>query len=252
MEAQIQAWLDKNPIDLFDDCQDGLSKEDIDNILDGKSDQVMECLFEYNLEYIWQCEKSAIEWAIDDLGLEIEDPSGLEVYPVINVNLDKLAANTTGYIGVDLGFDHDTYAQDYDDVKIELEDLGFNPFDYRDEWPNLPKRDPLISPRSLEELWINCFYSGNYTALLECSTVLELALAGKLEGNLVLKKGAPVTIYDFLNGSGSMIVPTLKDITVKADDIYNDGSLRYGIQSCYGMCSSEWSGELETLPESEV
>ena len=250
---KIQKWLDQNPFDPFDGCNDlEFSTDNISDILAGNGDQVIDNLIDYNLEWIWECEKCAITNAIDDLGLEVEDPHDLEVFPQWSIDPQRIAQNTSGYIGVKLEIEHDAYAREYEDVEIELEDLGINPHDYRSEWSNIPRSDPLVSIKSLEELWINCAgNSGPYVALLDCSDVLELALSGQLEGTLTLKKGAPVTIYNFWNGGGSVIVPTIRDITVQAKDIYNDGDLRYGIQSCYSLCSSEWDGILEPV-EKEV
>jgi hypothetical protein len=150
-----------------------------------------------------------------------------------------------------LPVEHDAYWEDYDDVKDELEYFGVNPMDMKEFFPNVrwyncpTRKDPMISPEGLAEAWINCFYSGYWQAMLDAGQVLELAIDGKLEGNLILKAGANLIIHDYFNGASSINEQLLKDIEVDSDGIYNDGANRYGIQSCCRFVDSAWDGELE-------
>jgi hypothetical protein len=249
---KVQAYVDKWPIEFDWDYNSELSGEDVDAILRGDAWKVGCEISENSLDWQLECERAVLQDAIEEFDLEMEPTDLLDygVYVPVDVNLEGLIRNSNPYIGVDLTLeDAYTYAYsepDYEDVEEELEFWGVNPQDVNADWPNI-EREAKIAAADLEEAWLNAYYSGQWVALLDGAEVLEMALKGELEGKetVTLKAGANVTIYDFMNGAGSVIVPTSGDLEVRVKDIYNDGALRYGIQKCYGLVNGAWNGELE-------
>ena len=237
---EAQEWLDKQTIALDWIHGAQLGEEQIDLILDGKIDEVSDSLWERNIDYIWEVEQCLVAEAAEDFDVDADE---LEATMGINMDLAKLARNTNGYLGLELNIEHVQPWEDYMDVIGELEQLGINPRDVDEDWPDIPGRDPLITIKSLRELWINNFYMGGYVVLLDCGEVLEALIEGKKLS--VLEKGANLTIYNFWNGSGSMIIPTIRELEIDPRRIYNDGATHYGIQRCYGVINSEWNGILK-------
>jgi len=237
---EAQKWLDEQVIEMDWGYDGQLSSEQIDLILDGKTNEVDDDLWEENHEYIWESEQYLLAEAAEDFDVDKDE---LEPTMAIDMNLARLARNTNGYTGLDLNIEHDQYWETYEDVEGELEELGINPHDVDEGWPDIPDRDPLVTIKSLWELWVNCCYTGGYVALLNCGEVLESLFKG--EKLSVLERGANLTIYNFWNGSGSMIESTIRDHKIDPKEIYNDGAMKYGIQSCYGLGSSEWNGILK-------
>lgn len=224
----------------FDWSRDSsLTPEQISLILEGKSNEID--VFDENAEYICDLEMGARMSIAEDFEIDVGLLS--EVYPMIDYNINSLVRNTHGYIGLQLDIEHDPYYRDYMDVECELEDLGINPHDVDDEWPNIDGRNPLLTTEDLKTLWLNMGYYGNYFVLLDCTTTLELYMAGKTPN--LLKKGANITIYDFINGSGSDIVEIIRDMKVVPEDIMDDGKRPYGVQRCYGLVDDAWNGILE-------
>jgi hypothetical protein len=133
----------------------------------------------------------------------------------------------------------------YEDRAQELKQLGVNPHDVNEEWPDMPERnDPLIAPDELKELWINHSYGGEYVALLDSRDVLRAALKGDLDEYTILKAGATVTIHDFSVGASSVLVDTQRDVEIDPDKIYNDKMCRYGVQATCGLVAQAWDSEL--------
>lgn len=265
--AAIQEWLDKNPVEVFWDCRDGLGKEGITSLLAGKVLDLENELWEDSIEYISELEdwtlKEAVFYAYPRL--ERDDPIDGLLYNLrdlvdvsVDMDIERLVKNTNAYICVQLPAEHDSYWREYSDVKDELEYFGINPAELREFFPEVrwydcpTRKNPLLKTRDLVEAWVNCGYSGYWHAMLDAQSVLELALADKLNGKLRLKAGANLIIHDYWNGASSMNEPLLVDIEVEAKEIYHDGENRYGIQSCCGFIDDAWNGELEVLNEKEI
>lgn len=257
--AEIQAYLDRDPVDLTWDWREGLGAEDVTLILQGKTDEVIDEIYENSIEYVFECEKTALQNAADEFDLYkkgediddiLEEMYGLFSVP-IEIDLHRLIRNTDAYINVRLPVEHTVYWEWYDEVRDELAWWGVNPiamksyFSIKDRWYPCPSRNsPKIDPGQMAEVWANSFYGGYWYALLDASTTLELALDGKLKGKMLLKKGARVMIHDYWNGASSTDALTLADIVVDTEWVYNDGKDHYGIQSCCGMVTDAWNGEL--------
>lgn len=259
---EIQKYLDDHPVELFWDCRDGLSKEQVTLLLEGKVVEVQDGIWEDNIDYICDLEWDAIKWAAYhvwpglDSSLDIDGlVSKLREYVnvTIDMDLERLVRNTSAYICVELPVEHDSYWRDYSDVRDELEFFGINPAELREFFPDVrwyacqTRKNPILKTRDLVEAWVNCRYSGSWHAMLDAGEVLELAMKDKLHGKLRLKKGANIIIHDYWNGASSMNEPLLADIEVEAKEIYHDGASRYGIQSCCAFIDESWNGELEAM-----
>lgn len=237
---EAQEWLEKQVVKIDWGYDAQLSAENIQQLLAGKVEDVEEELWELNIGYIWEREREALREAAEEFEVDVDD-----LDPVMGVDLDlkQLAGQTQRPFGVDLGIEHIHPYQDYNDVEAELEALGLNPHDIDEDWPDCPGRDPLITTKALWELWHNCCYSGDYIALLDSGEVLESLLEGKKPNTL--ESGANLTIYNFWCGAGSMIEQTIRDVKVDPGEIYDDGKLKHGVQSCYGLGNSSWNGILK-------
>lgn len=225
-----------------------LSNDQIWQIIDGQGDDLADEILEDNFEYIWRLENGVRISVAEDYGVKKEDLE--DVYPIINYSIDSLVQNTSGYIAVYLDIEHDVYYEEYEDVEDELEALGINPHDMDKDWPNIKRENGLISSNDLQTLWINCCYSGDYLALLDCSAILELFLAGKTPS--ILKSEANITIYNCYLGSGSAIVKTAADFKMGTEPTFHDGIHGYGVQQCYALVDSAWNGVLEEESNDEL
>lgn len=233
--------VEDTAMDVYWDRGSRFSNDQIWQIIDGRADDLADEIWEDNFEYIWQLEDGARASVAEDYGVKKEDLE--DVYPIINYSIDSLVQHTSGYIAVYLDIEHDVYYEEYEDVEGELEALSINPHDMDKDWPNIKRENGLISSSDLQTLWINCCYSGDYLALLDCSAILELFLAGKTPS--ILKSEANITIYNCYHGSGSAIVRTAIDFKIDTELTFHDGSDTYGVQRCYNLVDSAWNGALE-------
>jgi hypothetical protein len=267
---RVQEFLKNHPVEIDWDYDSGLSEKQIELLLEG-GDSVFEAeeeIWKDNDYWIWELERDAFRYALEELDLLPEDADGETVrkmrvelidrhgvYATIDPGLERLARQTKAHLAASLSVEHNGYWEDYDDVRDELEFLGINPADLREHFPEVrwyacpTRKDPLISVDALVDAWINCCYGGYWYVLLDASDVLKLAVQRKLDGKLVVKKGASIIIHDYWNGSSSVDVEILKDIVIDADDIFDDGNNRYGIQSTCGLWYGSWSGEVECLQQ---
>lgn len=229
-----------------------LSNEQIDLLLAGKGDEASDRLWDNTTDYVFEMEWQAKEEIAEEYGIPVEElenswpVSDLRFDVVINQSAVYLAVHLTDPEGESLehlptGWDHD-----YEDHEWELEVLGVNPHLMYKEWPDIPERtDPLIDPDELCELWDNlAFYYSDYMILLDGNAILgEAWKEGKVTSNVV-KKGAMVTLHDYINGASSVEAWLRKDSRIDPSKIINDGGNHYGIQSCCGLYRGTWNGEL--------
>jgi len=249
-----QMCADRDPIEPYWDSTYGFDGDEVSNLLyDGEEGRlrVLDELYENALEYIRESEWAALESIVDELDLDI-DPEELREYVYIPVEIDllRMARNTTAYIALPLPPEHIAYWQDYDDVEEELEYFGINPADLAEyfpeiEWPDIPGRTPMLKVKDLVEGWINFNYGGYWYAMLDAEETLETVIKGELQPKMTLKKGACIILHCFANGASGMNEYTLADIEVETDEIFNDGVNHYGIQNTNGMVTEAWNGVLE-------
>jgi hypothetical protein len=246
---EVQDWLDKHPIQI--EYDDGLSSEHIAMILEGEIDDVYLDLSEWNSNYIFESAEIVLKSVIEMFGLDITaDELWEEVAVTHVVNIDYIIKHTVAHIAVNLHIDH-YHDHDYDYLSEELEQLGVNPKDMDPSWPDIPSRDPLISPEDLRKVWHNGTHDyGEWYALLDGRDTLMLyANHPKVvdDGSLILKAGATVTTHNYWQGSSSLLAQTLRDIKVFPSDVFHDGVIKYGIKRTYGnnISGNAWNGLLE-------
>jgi hypothetical protein len=235
--------LEATEVTLTWDIDASLSPKHVSLLTNGKGDDLSELLHEAAAAFEWEVVLAHRKGIAEEHGVPSEALQ--DHYPIVHHNFAQLIRNTDACIGVKLDIEHDALYQDYEDVEGELDELGINPgFNtIAPDWPHTPNRtDPLIAERDLRRLWLDACYHGVYVALLDASQVLEILWKGKTPTHLLA--GSPVTIYDFLNGSGSTIVRTQRDVEIDASRIYHDDPLRYGILACYGR-GMPWEGRVE-------
>jgi hypothetical protein len=241
---EAREWLESQTIEYYWDSRDKLGADDIGLILAGEAYAVGSQIRDWSLEYECEAEDALRQEATERFCVRVEDLDG--VYPMVDVNLKGLVRNSRAYVTARLGIEHITTPyepREYEDVAQELERLHVNPSDMNDNWPNIERADPLIAPEELKEAWLNCFYPGEWVALLDGAQVLELALEGRMEEIKGVKAGASITIYDYVNGAGSTLHTLQHDCPVES--VYHDGADRYGVQACYGLVTQAWNGEVK-------
>lgn len=246
---EAQAWLDDKTVEIWWGRDSALTDEQVRALLAGGDawQNAQAEIYESVLYGIWEAEQGWRERAAKEFDVDIEklDTSAMK----LDMNLGDLVRNTRVYLGLGLGIRHEyvyyTVRSTYEDRAEELEQLGVNPHDMDEEWPDMPERnDPLINPDDLKELWINHSYGGEYVALLDSGAVLRAALKGDLDEYAILKAGATVTIHDFSVGASSVLASTQRDVEIDPDEIYNDGAYRYGVQATCGLVVQAWDSEL--------
>lgn len=227
-----------------------LSNEQIDQLLAGKRDDVEMDAWDNSVDHTFYLE----DWARGYIAKEhgVPEKELYEHYPIVDLRFDWVINNSTVYLAVpligeeDFGHSPTGYGGEYEDYEHELKVLGVNPHLMYNEWPDLPERDdPLIDPDQLYELWNNlAFYWSVYMILLDGTDILlEAYREGKITSNVV-KKGATVTLHDYVNGASSVEACLRRDVKIDPADIFNDGGSRYGIQACCSLYAGAWDGQL--------
>jgi len=95
LEKEIIAYLDGEKAEVFWDCRDGLSSEQVSKILEteGGLFEIQDELWEYNIEYIFEIENQIVENVITEFDIEGWEP-------------EDIREHFLDYIHVDLGFDN--------------------------------------------------------------------------------------------------------------------------------------------------
>lgn len=266
IEDKIATYVDSHPDEIYVDYRDELTNDQVDKVLEGKSDEVIDGIeldyYDYDnehLSYYWeQCikETGCSQEDIDEwLSFEGYYPST----SLIESDWKKLVRGTTTYITATL-WDYNfnlsglAYNQpvEYRDVRDTLKLLGVNPSIFRDlvlehgyhtkGWfPNMEDRKPAID---IKTMWDNIitFYDGVVNFLLGDLEQVSEAVSSDSK-YLIFKKGTPVIMYEFMNGAGIAEFTLLEDVKIKRKEVIfkNDLENRYGIQSCYGFVRSHWN-----------
>jgi len=248
----VEGWQPE--IDWGYDCT--FSTDDIDKMLDGKMDDALDGLLEYNIDYIADIEYETAAREMKDAGMDEDDDDWDDAYNkvrdhvVIDVNLRDLFKNTRVAIGIMLDASVATgyYGFEYDDFREILTILKINPrrmndwFDFSPKFPNYPWRDgkEVCDIKGFIESVANSYYTGTTTIMLANDIDLRLLCDNiekiKSEGFTLLPMSG-IVHHDFFNGSSSTQFWTNKEVFIKPGDIksiYQDGGWKYGISSCYG------------------
>ncbi len=267
----MERYVEDNSLQVFVDYDDELSKEQLERVIKGESDDIR-CEIEENCSLYGEYDlPSYKETMSETLGIslpEIDDWFDSEdgfypQYSLDDYDWKKLLSRSDAYITATVEdavwrFDSWAYGNpiEYNDVKEALRILGINPKEFRDlatggsltagpgkmkgYFPNLPNRVPAVNIRDLYENMCT-LYDGQ---LCFCLGDIENALAIKEDDSkyIVFKKGTNVVMYAFGGGAGITEVELLRDVEVprKDVDIDLDSSYRYGIQECYGFTRDFW------------
>lgn len=259
----VEGWQPE--IDWGYDCT--FSTDDIDKMLDGKMDDALDGLLEYNIDYIADIEYETAAREMKDAGMDEDDDDWDDAYNkvrdhvVIDVNLRDLFKNTRVAIGIMLDASVATgyYGFEYDDFREILTILKINPrrmndwFDFSPKFPNYPWRDgkEVCDIKGFIESVANSYYTGTTTIMLANDIDLRLLCDNiekiKSEGFTLLPMSG-IVHHDFFNGSSSTQFWTNKEVFIKPGDIksiYQDGGWKYGISSCYGDPSFDmWDAQI--------
>ncbi len=271
-QAAIEYIESCNPLEMYWDYRDEFSKENVSKILAGKLDEVIDELWEWNVDYVSEMEWSAAEEALKIAGIYKDETDeavwdelvcDVRDHITIDMNLWRLFANTSAYVGIELDadiiVDSYSYHLEYDDYRNALGLLYINPrkfsdaFDITPKFPNYPWRDgkEKCKPDDFIESICNTFYSGRLVIMMGYQLDLEnfsKNMTKIKEEGFTLKVGARVVPHDFINGASGVEFFTTGDIKIKPEmiyDIYNDGKCRYGIQACCGYIDSAWESVIE-------
>lgn len=276
-------WLKDNPEEVYFDYNDKLSNGDIENILDGKENEVYENFRDGYRDYIWELEKESSLKCAEEFknhilaGLTIDEDdvdweefvkeSRLYASTHIGMDLDRLGRNARPMIAVNLQVEH-PYMQHvyYDEVEEILDFFNVNPrtmFQFintevteenEDDWPDIPERDgnEYVKPKDMMTEWINMFYSGTYVAM---TTIYDLIKFGHklhnppegMDTYVRLSKGTKVISHDYWNGSSGIGFRLAKDMLVKVEPhhISLDNGNKYGLQSVSGFIWEAWDSPIE-------
>ena len=267
-------YVEDNPVEIFIDYRDELSKEQINKVLEGKC-----CEVSYEIEdsasanmdlddYYWteMAEKLEVDGSLIEEWLSEEG-----IWPgcyLSEYGWNKLLSNTPAMISAtvwEASYDFYNWAYGgpvfYSDVKESLKILGINPLDFKRKFdgesismggkhglkgwfPDMPDRVPAVN---IDDLQPQVLYNGVMSFCLgDLSSVADVVSSDSK--NLTFKKGTNVVVYDYGNGAGICEFPLTRDVTIprKKVEFRNDDDIRYGIQECYGFIQSYWNdGEVE-------
>ena len=265
---KLSKYVEDNPQEIYIDYRDELSNEQVNEILEGKADEVRDQIEED--AYGWDNDYSYYwEQCTEDTGISKEEiDKWLEedgFYPsqvLTDSGWRQLIGNTSVYItatvwDAEWNFNNWAYGGpvNYSDVKESLKILGVNPLDFKNlrsggsmsggdrlkGWfPDMPNREAKVN---VKDLWDNMIvlYDGVLNFCLgDLEEVMDV-IAGDSK-NLTFKKGTNVVMYDFGNGAGITEVELTEDVTIprKKVEFRNDNDSKYGIQACYGFMHGYW------------
>lgn len=264
--AAIGKYVEEHPVDVYIDYRDELSKEQVNQVLEGKSDEVRwEIESDYSRymdrdDYYWKELRDELDITEEQLDMWFDsDECFWPSYNLDDYDWDKLIKNSNIHVSAvmwDANFDLYDLAYGgplvYQDVRDSLKVLGVNPKEFRDlveeggyykvkgYFPNMPNRVPKVDVKKLYgEILV--LYNGVLTfAVGDLENVTEV-----MKGDskyVTFKKGTNVVMYDFGNGAGIVDVPLIEDVTVKRSevDFRNDDDFQYGMEECYGFGNAYW------------
>lgn len=264
----ISSYIENKGIEIYIDYRDELSNEQVEQILEGKADDVRAEIEEYSFneevpEYYWDelCEEVGITKEQLELWQE-SDESFWPSWYLDDHGWNQLIRNTNvNVVGImwDCNWDFYDWAYGgplvYSDVKDTLRVLGVNPKDlltrihkgevYKAKgwFPDIPSRDPVVEVDKLIDDMIVLYNGVMHFCFGDLSEVMEVANSDTKE--VVIRKGTNIVMYDRSNGAGIVELPLIKDLIIKRKDIDfrndSDRSNGYGVQACYGFTQSYWN-----------
>lgn len=226
-------------------------------------------LWAQNDPYLWELEKAAVERVLSAHSIDATYDEYLEQWPdhrpAVDENMDRLLRNSwNAYVGVELDLDYpDPYGGlRYEEVKeicdllnIDPESLlGYLPIEGAEAHPERRGHE-VADPSDLAEAWINMGYSGRYVVMLAHQHAADVVRkrAEIEEQGLVLEPGTRLIIHDVMNGASSTTIQLQRELRLEPElieDIYNDKTVRYGIQKTCGFVGQAWDGRWHLPDES--
>lgn len=267
---KIESYIENNGIEIYIDYRDELSTEQVNQILEGKAEDVR-CEIEENCwgdetpDYYWEelCE----EVGITEEQLELYKDSDRMVWPSYYLDdhgWNQLLRNTSVNISAimwqnEWNFNNWAYGGPvhYSDVKETLKTLGINPKDFHDKirggsatmgegrlkgwFPDMPNRVPVVKLDDLFDNMCVLYDSVMSICLGNLEEVMEVIESDSK--TIVFGKGTNIVFYEYGGGAGVTEVELQEDLVVRRKDVEfrNDADFRYGVQACYGFTQSYWN-----------
>lgn len=206
LSRKMREWFINNPVEIWWDYNDEVSKDGIDMLLSGNHHEFVEDIWEGLIatDWLYQEETENVkecvrEFLFDMLGGividsddidendidEIADGLDLQYEIIVNYNIDKLINMTFTRLTLDLELEHLYMPHNsYDECDYVLDFFNINPLVMQmlidnsvdkwmldgdaEVWPDMPERNghELVDPKRLLDSWYNMPYSGCYVAML--------------------------------------------------------------------------------------
>lgn len=269
MYQKFAEYVENHHVDIYVDYRDELSREQIDNILEGKADDVRNDI-EYDYifymdrdEYYWTEMAEKLEVELEDIHEWLNDDGFWPSAALTDYDWRRLLSNSNVCItatmwDVDFNFNCWAYGQplEYKDVKEALRILGINPAEFKalstggsmtsgdgkfkGYFPNMPNRVPAVDIKEIYSGMCSLYDGVMNFCLGDLEEVAEVVSGDSKY--ITFKAGTNVVMYNYINGAGITEFPLTADVTVRRKDVEfgNDGTSQYGIQECYGFVSSYW------------
>jgi len=275
IEDKICSYVENNSEKIYIDYRDELSSEQVNEILEGKADQVRCDIEEYAMcnsgydgefDYYWEKCRDETGATQEDIDGWLAEDGFYPSYYLDDHGWNQLISNTTVNIsGVMWNADWNFYdwaysgPVNYSDVRESLKVLGINPKDFLDKlrggsrtsgpgvlkgwFPDMPAREAKVSVDELYDNMCSLYNGVLHFCFGDLADIIDVVSSDSK--NLVIKKGTNLVMYDRSNGAGITEAQLTGDVTIKRKDIEflndNERSSGYGVQACYGFVQSYWN-----------
>ena len=252
-------WLESNPIDIHADYRDKISDDMANLILQGKFDQFWQSARELEFEFdltAWDetelqkkfCNEFELgEW--DSLSDESQDEFRENVvintreywYDCVKNKTPNVVARLRKRDGEFIYAPRDQYANT-DDTTLSNYIIKALDVNLKANWKGASKRERLSSD-------LECVYGGydcEHMIVIGTVDLLEILKSEKKPANAIISPNNSdnILFYDFGNGCGNMGSLSFNKTRKFKADFHIDGSIGYGVDSCYGFCGHVWRNEI--------
>lgn len=269
IEDKIEEFVENNPEPIYVDYSDELSTEQVDKILEGKSQEVRDEIefnassYGYGLDYYWERCREVTGASQDDIDDWLSESGFYPSFHLEDYDWTRLLRNTTVNISAivpeaEWNFNSWAYGApiDYSDVRESLKILGIDPYEFRDVatggsktmgegkfkgwFPKLPNRTRKVDPKELYDNMCVLYDGMLHFCLGDLEEVAEVL--EKDPKYVTFKKGTNIVMYDRLNGAGITEAKLLDDVKIQRKNVEfrNDTRNSYGVQACYGFVQGYW------------
>lgn len=270
-KESFQCWWDQGS---------ELSTEQVARILDGDRDGVEEEILDLNREELWRQRADKAKELVSDLMLEGDDhpltvalTEFAEAYLGESIfddaNLKDLMRHTSAWGYTVRPNDVETCMEGWRGIR-ELEEvegicelLNISPHHLQrlvavDELvlPEIPEREgqECVTPTGLMDIFVNSIHGGRVAFLVSLDLCDWADLEDPEACGLRVKSGTTVCIHDYCNGATGGETDLIRDVILPAGSytLDYDRNKKYGIQSCCGLTTSAWGGEIEVIRPTET